>query len=76
MPTRSELQATLHDRMPIILEPLQYDAWLDPANEVKDKLQAMLRPFPAEQMIVRQVSTFVNNARNEGAECIELAAGK
>src|SRR4051812_20437123 len=29
----NELQVTLHDRMPIILDPAHYHAWLDPANE-------------------------------------------
>ena len=33
-------------------------------------VQAMLVPFPSERMTVRPVSTFVNNARNEGPECL------
>jgi putative SOS response-associated peptidase YedK len=66
----NELQATVHDRMPIIVDPAHYDAWLDPANDNREQLQALLKPFPAERMTVRPVSTFVNNARNEGAECV------
>jgi putative SOS response-associated peptidase YedK len=66
----NELQATLHDRMPIILDPAHYNAWLDPANEDREKLLKMLMPFQSDRMTVRSVSTFVNNARNEGAECI------
>src|SRR6185312_5564866 len=66
----NELQAKLHDRMPIILDPAHYNAWLDPANGDRETLQRMLVPFPSERMSVRPVSTFVNNARNEGVECI------
>jgi putative SOS response-associated peptidase YedK len=67
----NELQSRLHDRMPIILDPASYNAWLDPANEDREQLQAMLVPFPAERMTVRPVGTYVNNARNEGTECLE-----
>jgi putative SOS response-associated peptidase YedK len=56
--------------MPIILDPAHYNAWLDPANEDREKLLKMLAPFPSGRMTVRPVSTFVNNARNEGVECI------
>ncbi len=66
----NELQAKLHDRMPIILDPAHYNTWLDPANENRERLQAMLVPFPSERMTVRPVSTFANNARNEGPECL------
>src|SRR4051812_21002819 len=48
----NELQATLHDRMPIILDPAHYDAWLDPANDDTAKLQTKLLPFPAGRMTV------------------------
>jgi putative SOS response-associated peptidase YedK len=66
----NELQATLHDRMPIILDPRNYDTWLNPANDDTTSLQKLLVPFPAERMTVRAVSTLVNSARNEGPECI------
>jgi putative SOS response-associated peptidase YedK len=59
----NELASQLHDRMPVILDPEDYDAWL--AGE-----QIPLVPFPADRMSARPVSTFVNNARNEGRECI------
>ena len=47
---------------------------LDPANDDTGLLQTMLVPFPADRMTVQSVSTFVNNARNEGAGCIEPSA--
>jgi putative SOS response-associated peptidase YedK len=40
-------QALLHDRMPVLLAPDAFDAWLDPASET-EALQALLRPCPPE----------------------------
>jgi putative SOS response-associated peptidase YedK len=60
----------LHDRMPVILDPRDYARWLDPTNFDPGVLQEMLRPYPPEQMTTVAVSTFVNNARNEGEECL------
>jgi len=63
----NELAAKVHDRMPVILDPVDYDAWLDP--ETKD-VAYLLAQFPAERMTAKPVSTYVNNARNQGPECI------
>lgn len=63
----NELASQVHDRMPVILDPPDYDAWLDPANQ---DVGYMLDQFPPDRMSVKPVSTFVNNARHEGAECI------
>jgi putative SOS response-associated peptidase YedK len=60
----NELAREVHDRMPVILDAKDYDAWL----ECRD---APLLPFPAERMSARPVNRFVNNARNQGAKCIE-----
>jgi putative SOS response-associated peptidase YedK len=66
----NELAAKVHDRMPVILPPDEYDLWLDPEFQDRDKLLSMLRPFPADEMTVRPVNTFVNNARNQGEQCV------
>jgi len=60
----NELASQVHVRMPVILDSADYDAWL--AGE-----QIPLIPFPPERMSTRPISTLVNNARNEGPECIE-----
>jgi putative SOS response-associated peptidase YedK len=51
--------------MPVILEPKDYDRWLDPAPQEPELLQALLRPFPGEAMTGYAVSTAVNNPRND-----------
>ena len=61
----------IHDRMPAILSPEDYDLWLEPDFHGQGKLLEVLKPYPAEDMEAFPVSTVVNNPRNEGKECIE-----
>jgi putative SOS response-associated peptidase YedK len=60
----------VHDRMPVILPPEHFTAWLDPHMPVTD-LHPLLRPFPAEAMAAVAVSRYVSNPRNEGPRCLE-----
>jgi putative SOS response-associated peptidase YedK len=48
--TPNSLVSKIHDRMPVILDPKNYDAWLDPKIEDAGILRALLKPFPAEKM--------------------------
>ena len=49
----NSLAAELHNRMPVILDPDDYDAWLLAADTAIP--QAMLRPFPSQLMQVYPV---------------------
>ena len=60
-----------HDRMPVILPPDDYDLWLDPEFDGKEKLQSLLRSFDPDEMTAYPVSTLVNNARNETPACVQ-----
>ncbi len=60
----------IHHRMPVILSPEDYAAWLDPANDVT-KCRELIKPYPVDPMAFYRVGTFVNNARNDDARCIE-----
>jgi putative SOS response-associated peptidase YedK len=65
----NELVAGVHDRMPVILEPDDWAAWLaDDAS--RDDLLPLLRPAPADGMQMYAVSPAVNNVRSEGAELL------
>ena len=44
----NEAVATLHDRMPVILPPSAWDAWLDPANHDVEALGRLLVPAPPD----------------------------
>ena len=67
----NEVMAPIHDRMPVILPPEQFDAWLDPDNHDTAALKAMLGPCRAELMAAYPVSPAINSGRVEGPECIE-----
>lgn len=64
----------LHDRMPVILPPGKYDAWLDAGLRDPETLASLLRPFDPKAMDAYPVSTLVNNPGNDGPECIRPAS--
>lgn len=61
----------LHDRMPVILDPNDYAAWLDTGGEEIATARALCKPYPAELMMHRPVSTYVNSPKHEGPACID-----
>jgi putative SOS response-associated peptidase YedK len=65
----NELVASLHDRMPVVLDRTDWDAWLDEATAPVE-LRSLLRPAPAETLDAYAVSPAVNNVRNEGPELL------
>jgi putative SOS response-associated peptidase YedK len=70
----NETLRTLHDRMPVILREEDYDRWLDPKIQDPTELGELLKPYSSEEMTAFPISTLVNNARNESAQCIEPLA--
>lgn len=63
----NRLMEPIHDRMPVILDPAMTDVWLHAEpRESRDLLDHLLRPAPEGALIEYEVSTAVNNARNEG----------
>ncbi|MEX0679433.1 MAG: SOS response-associated peptidase [Pirellulales bacterium] len=70
----NELVKSLHDRMPVILDARDFDAWLDPRAEDSKRLAPLLAPYPAQRMTAYPVSMAVNSPRNDRAECIERTA--
>jgi putative SOS response-associated peptidase YedK len=65
----NELMAPVHNRMPVILHPRDFDRWLD--REVTDQPPIdLLRPFPADEMEAFEVSDDVGNAKNNAPELL------
>jgi putative SOS response-associated peptidase YedK len=60
----------LHNRMPVILHPKDYAAWLDSAPQSPDSLLPLIKPFPTEHMSAYPVSTMVNSPFNDRAELV------
>lgn len=69
----NETVADIHDRMPVILPPRNWDRWLDRSEEDLDTLGKLLVPAPASLLSLHVVSTDVNNAQNTGAHLIDPA---
>ncbi len=70
----NELMQNIHNRMPVILPPLAYSLWLDPAEPPASQLTELLQPYPASEMIAFPVSTMVNSPGNDLPACIEPMA--
>ena len=66
----NELLQPIHDRMPVIIAPADYDAWLDPKVQQAEMLQPLLRPYPAALMTAYPVSLLVNSPFNDTPDCI------
>lgn len=61
----------IHHRMPAILDPGDYAAWLDPAYE---SAGALLKPVSDDALIATPISTRVNSVANDDPAVIEPAA--
>jgi putative SOS response-associated peptidase YedK len=61
----------IHDTMPVILQPSDYDLWLDPGVTDPAKVSDLLRPFDARLMRVYPVSSTVNSVKNDSPECAQ-----
>jgi putative SOS response-associated peptidase YedK len=64
------LVQSIHNRMPVILPSAAYPLWLATEELPTANLQALLQPYPADEMEAYPVSTLVNNPANELAECV------
>ncbi len=62
--TANELMQPIHNRMPVIVKPADYERWLDPAITDPAALADILKPYPAEEMTAYRISPRVNSPRN------------
>jgi putative SOS response-associated peptidase YedK len=60
----------IHDRMPLMVEPERWSAWLDPTVSGRDELLDLLVPAAPGRLETFPVSRDVNNVRNNGPELI------
>ncbi len=61
----------IHNRQPVVLEPSQWDQWLDPKVTDPKMLQPLLVPTVEGTLIHHPVSRDVGNVRNNGPELLE-----
>jgi putative SOS response-associated peptidase YedK len=69
----NDLARPIHDRMPVILDPADYERWLDPTATLPGEVRPLLRSYPAELMTAFPVTTAVNDARFDDPLCLAPA---
>jgi len=70
--TPSPVIAALHNRMPVVVEPPHFSAWLSRESDPEDVL-GLLRPYPGA-LKAHRVSTRLNKAGNDDPSCVEHVA--
>lgn len=65
----NEFMKSLHERMPVILEPNDEELWINPDEADLAKLQKALKPYPDDALTAYAISDYVNNPRHQGEEC-------
>lgn len=68
--TANELMVQVHDRMPVILHPKNYDRWLK-RGETQQPPIDLLRPYEAEEMTATEANPRVGSPKNNGPEMLE-----
>ena len=66
----NDLLRPLHDRMPVILDPENFDLWLDPKIEDAAKLQPLMAPHAVDGFEAFPVSRAVNSPAHDAEDCI------
>ena len=66
----NELVGQMHSRMPVMLDAEARWRWLDPELDQRS-LQALLKPYPADEMKAYPVSKAVNSPGNDTPDVVE-----
>ena len=66
----NELLARIHDRMPAVISPRDWDLWLDRSVTDPAALRHLLAPADARQFDMFEVSTAVNSGRNNSGDLV------
>ncbi|HPG32618.1 MAG TPA: SOS response-associated peptidase [Lentimicrobium sp.] len=69
--TPNELMEPVHNRMPVILKPENYEEWL--FSHQLANVQSLLVPYPSKKMKKYKVSDLVNSVKSEGPLLIKPA---
>jgi putative SOS response-associated peptidase YedK len=70
----NELVKPIHDRMPVILAPKDYDMWIDRKVQDPAAVKPLLAPYPAEEMHAFPIGPVVSDPKHEGPECLASAS--
>lgn len=65
----NELLTPIHDRMPVIIRPDDYRAWINPSTKTED-VRRLVASFPEKEMKAWEVSLLVNDPKGDDARVI------
>lgn len=68
--TPNDLARTVHDWMPVMLNPDAEAAWLDPKEDNPDKLMSLVGPYPGDLMAADNAHPALNTPSFEGPDCL------
>ena len=63
----------VHERMPLMMLPVNIDAWLNPGDAPAEELMKLLDTIDAGKLETVPVSTLVNSPAHDTPECIQPA---
>ena len=63
--TANELISQIHERMPVILAPQDFDLWLDPEAHDPEKVMPLLKSYPEKEMEIYPVGFSVNSPKHD-----------
>lgn len=69
--TANPLIRSIHDRMPVILQPQDFGFWLDRSVKAPTELLRLYTPYPEELMTEWPVSRMVNSPVHDSSDCIQ-----
>jgi putative SOS response-associated peptidase YedK len=69
--TPNELLSTVHTRMPVIVGPDDFDAWLDPKTQETTILMPLLAPYPDGELEMYPVTRMMSNPAFESPAAVE-----
>lgn len=58
----------IHHRQPVIIAPAAMAEWIE--NDKAKSVNRLMRPLMPGEFEIKEVGSFVNNARNNGPECL------
>ncbi len=72
----TEQLSALHDRMPVIVDPVDYELWMDPGVVEPDLASPVIDRNLGGALDFEPISQYVNDVRHDDPRCLEAIAGQ
>ena len=70
----NDVSASIHPRLPVVIEPSDFATWLDPDEAATDAALALLRSPASEVLAFAPIGDAINKAERDGPEVQEVLA--